>query len=161
MPTPKSKPSRMKKPRNSTAMMPNHNSWSPTVCSFPAQQVSIRKGKRRYFGIFRRPRRSRLRVVFLRSLYDVALEQPEPDDREHRVDQGEGHQGGNHHAGGVARDALADSESDQLVAGRIGDHNPWLTAHFGEDPPGAVGQERHGNGQQREPGKPPLIGAPA
>src|ERR1700757_3882313 len=30
MPTPKSKPSRMKKPRNSTAMTPNHNSWSPT-----------------------------------------------------------------------------------------------------------------------------------
>ena len=26
MPTPKSKPSKMKKPRNSTAMMPNHNS---------------------------------------------------------------------------------------------------------------------------------------
>ena len=29
MPTPKSKPSRMKKPRNSTAMTPNHNCWSP------------------------------------------------------------------------------------------------------------------------------------
>ena len=30
MPTPKSKPSRMKKPRNSTPMMPNHTSCSPT-----------------------------------------------------------------------------------------------------------------------------------
>src|SRR6516165_11111731 len=139
MPTPKSKPSRMKKPMNSAAMMQNHNSWSPI-----GQLLSALIGERQRRDFFLAGCRgwSRFRVVFLRSFDDVALEQPEPDDREHRVNQRERHQGSNDHAGGVARDALADGKSDQLIAGRVGNDDPRLAAHFSEHPPGAAGQER-------------------
>ena len=96
MPTPKSKPSRMKKPRNSMPMMPNHNSCSPTgqLLSSPCggSQALVRKRKRRHLVIAGRARRCRFRVVFLWPFDDVALEQPEPDDGQHRVNKGERHQ---------------------------------------------------------------------
>ncbi len=63
MPTPKSNPSRMKNPRNSTAMTANHNSWSPN-----GQLPSLELVAWALPGLNRRttevlPRRRRVRVV--------------------------------------------------------------------------------------------------
>src|SRR5258708_460812 len=96
MPTPKSKPSRMKKPRNIAAMTPNHNSWSSTGQLLSG---SVCERERRDLVVAGWARRRRFGVVFQRSFDDVSLEQPEPDQREHRVNQGERRQGYYDHAG--------------------------------------------------------------
>ncbi len=91
MPTPKSKPSRMKKARNSMPMMPNHNSCS-LIGQLLSRRNSIGERQRRDLVIARRMRRGRLRVVFAWPFGDVTLQQPEPGNRQHRVEHGVGHQ---------------------------------------------------------------------
>src|SRR5690625_3708826 len=87
MPTPKSNPSSRKNPRNSAATTTNHTSCKPMAIN--SLRGSIGERQRRDLVVARRRRRDRFGVVVLGALHHVALQQPEPDDRQYRVDQGE------------------------------------------------------------------------
>src|SRR6478735_7919604 len=130
IPTPKSKPSSTKNPRKSAASAMNQKSCSPISSS------SVRERQRRELVAPRGTWRRGLGVVLERTLDDVAPDQPEPEDGQHRVEEREHGERGEHHAHAVPGDAVIDRESEHRVPRRIRHDHPRLSAHFREHPAG-------------------------